>query len=509
MEISIVKSSIKSEESDALIIGIFQKEFEDFKSNLLVNKLVDGYLSKLFDRGEITGKQSEITLIHTPDSFYKNLKSEKIIIVGLGNKDKFNHNIFRQVISNLSNFCVRNKILNVITSLPCDLYTSTKSFEIFTAFSEGLYLGKYSFNKYKTKINNKFEIKNIKIISPEKFPDVDKYINDGKEFALAECFARDLVNEPANVLSPEKFSEFALEISKDNRTECKIYDSDQLNSLGMGAFLGVAAGSERAPKLIHLNYEGDKSNPKNNLWIIGKTITFDTGGISLKSPLGMSAMKGDMGGGAAVIAAFKSICKYNPKININVILPATDNMPSGSAQKPGDVVTAMNGMTIEVDNTDAEGRLTIADAVCFAKSNDASIILDIATLTGAARVALGDGQSAIFSNNKILLSMFLKSSEITGESFWELPLDSVSKKQNFSDIADIKNTGGRSAGTITAAHFISEFVGDIPWIHVDIAATSILSSSRSWYKKGATGVTTRTIIRLILDTLSVKKIINR
>ena len=509
MEISIVKSSIKSETSDAVIIGMFQKEFEVFESNLIVNKLIDGYLAKLFDRGEITGKQSEITLIHTPDSFYKNIKSEKIIILGLGKKDKFNHNIFRQIISNLSNFCVKNKILEVITSLPCDLYNCTKSFEIFTAFSEGLYLGKYNFNKYKTKISNKSEIKTIKIISPEKFPDVYKYINDGKEFATAECFARDLVNEPANILSPEKFSEYAIEISKDKSIKCNVYDSDQINSLGMGAFLGVTSGSDRAPKFIHLNYEGDKSNPKNNLWIIGKTITFDTGGISLKSPLGMSGMKGDMGGGAAVISAFKSIYKYNPKININVILPATDNMPSGSAQKPGDVVTAMNGMTIEVDNTDAEGRLTIADAVCFAKNNGASIILDIATLTGAARVALGEGQSAIFSNNKTLLSMFLKSSEITGESFWELPLDSVSKKQNFSDIADIKNTGGRSAGTITAAHFISEFVGDIPWIHVDIAATSILSSSRSWYKKGATGVTTRTIIRLILDTLSVKKIINR
>tara|TARA_Y100000590_G_scaffold461899_1_gene624586 strand:- start:915 stop:2444 length:1530 start_codon:yes stop_codon:yes gene_type:complete len=509
MEFSTIKSSIETEKSDAIILGFFQKEFEKFESNLVVNKLVDGYLNKLFDKGEISGKQSEITLIHTPDSFYKNIKSEKIIILGLGQRDKFNHNIFREVISKLSTFCVRNKILQVITSLPCDLYNINKNFEIFSAFSEGFYLGTYNFDKYKTKINNKSEIKNINIITPEQFPRVDNYINNGKEFALAECFARDLVNEPANVLSPEKFSEFALEISKDKRIECNVYDSNQINSFGMGAFLGVASGSERPPKLIHLIYEGDKSNPENNIWIIGKTITFDTGGISLKSPLGMSAMKGDMGGGAAVISAFKSICKYNPKININVILPATDNMPSGSAQKPGDVVTAMNGMTIEVDNTDAEGRLTIADAVCFAKNNDASIILDIATLTGAARVALGEGQSAIFSNNKILLSMFLKSSEITGESFWELPLDSVSKKQNFSDIADIKNTGGRSAGTITAAHFISEFVGDIPWIHVDIAATSILSSGRSWYKKGATGVTTRTIIRLILDTLSVKKIINR
>ena len=187
-----------------------------------------------------------------------------------------------------------------------------------------------------------------------------------------------------------------------------VYDLEKLKSFGMGAFIGVTSGSDRPPKFIHLTYEGDKKNPDNNIWIIGKTITFDTGGISLKGPVGMSAMKGDMGGGAAVLSAFEVICQYKPKVNVNIICPATDNMPSGSAQKPGDVVVAMNGISIEVDNTDAEGRLTLADAISYAKKNNASMIIDIATLTGAARVSLGEGQSAIFSNNDSFLSMLIE-----------------------------------------------------------------------------------------------------
>ena len=510
MNINVKIGDLNNTQSDLLLLGVFQNETKFLSSTVLVNQSLDGYIKFLIDNHEVTGKLSEITLFYTPREFYPQIKSKKILILGLGQRKKFDHNIFRELLSKVSMYLINKNVSTIISSLPDDLSKDFDSKEIYISFSEGLYFGIYKFDKYKTK-NLPITIPNLCniVLQDDNFDSINQYILKGIRLAKAECFARDLVNEPANNLSPEIFASSAIDISKKLNVKSVVYDLEKLKSFGMGAFIGVTSGSDRPPKFIHLTYEGDKKNPDNNIWIIGKTITFDTGGISLKGPVGMSAMKGDMGGGAAVLSAFQVICQYKPKVNVNIICPATDNMPSGSAQKPGDVVVAMNGISIEVDNTDAEGRLTLADAISYAKKNNASMIIDIATLTGAARVSLGEGQSAIFSNNDSFLSMLIESSKLTGEVFWRLPLDPVSKKQNHSDIADIKNSGGRSAGTITAAHFISEFVGDTPWIHIDIAATSMISSGRSWYKKGATGVTTRTIIRLILDTLSVKEIINR
>ena len=276
-------------------------------------------------------------------------------------------------------------------------------------------------------------------------------------------------------------------------------EREDVEKLGMGAYLGVAQGSHQPPKFIHLTYEGDPSDAKNNIWLIGKGITFDTGGISLKPGAGMGAMKGDMGGGAAVIGAIGAIARLKPRINVHAVVAATENMPGGSAQRPGDVVTAMDGKTIEVDNTDAEGRLTLADAISYAKTKGASRIVDLATLTGAASIALGRGQSAVFSNNDELSDAVITAGESTGEAMWRLPLDDVSKRQNRSKVADIKNTGGRPAGSITAAHFIAEFAGDTPWVHVDIAATNMVNSTNGVLVAGATGVGARSMVRLVED----------
>ena len=366
---------------------------------------------------------------------------------------------------------------------------------------EGSILGAYRFLKYRTTdTKRKPDVESMVIVEfdSSKLFAIGDAIKKGVTYANAEILARDLVNEPANKLSPADLASVALKVASDNGLECEVLEEAEVSALGMGAYTGVAQGSSRPLKFIHMSYLGDSSKLENNLWLIGKGITFDSGGISLKPGLGMGKMKGDMGGGASVIAAMQAISQLKPKLNVHVVCAATDNMPSGTAQRPGDVVTAMNGMTIEVDNTDAEGRLTLADAIGYALSKNAKRIVDVATLTGAARIALGDGVSPVFGNDDDLISAVLKSSEVVGEPMWRLPLDSVTKRQNSSRVADLKNTGGRGGGSTTAAHFISDFAGETPWVHIDIAATSMLDGLRGWFPAGATGVPTRSLVDLAM-----------
>jgi len=266
---------------------------------------------------------------------------------------------------------------------------------------------------------------------------------------------------------------------------------------GMGVLLGVAQGSSQPPKLIVLSYKGGKKS-SNTVGFIGKGITFDSGGISIKPSEGMAEMKSDMAGAAAVMAALVAIAQLKPKVNVTAIVPATENLPGGNALKPGDILTAMNGKTIEVINTDAEGRLTMADALSYAVKQGLSPLIDLATLTGACRVALGDIYSGILGNSQKLIENVINAGADAGERLWQMPMDEDYKELNKSDVADIKNSGGRWAGTITASHFLAEFVGDTPWAHIDIAGTSFMEKERSYLVKGATGVGVRTLISFAL-----------
>ena len=264
----------------------------------------------------------------------------------------------------------------------------------------------------------------------------------------------------------------------------------------MGALLGVAQGSDQPPKLIVLEYEGDPERPENNLGLVGKGITFDTGGISLKQPGGMEAMKGDMAGGASVIAAMQVIARLQPKINVTGIIAATENMPGGSAQRPGDVVRAMNGKTIEVINTDAEGRLVLADALCWARQKGITRLVDVATLTGAMVVSLGKACTGVMGNDQALVDQIAAAGDDAGERFWQLPMFDEYKDLIKSDVADMKNSGGRQAGSITAAFLLSEFVDGAAWVHLDIAGTSTAASTKGYQVKGASGVPVRTLAQL-------------
>jgi leucyl aminopeptidase len=315
--------------------------------------------------------------------------------------------------------------------------------------------------------------------------------------AEATNLARDMVNEPANYMTPGDMAGMAAELAESYGLKLKVLERKQMQELGMGALLGVAEGSRQPPKFIILRYRGGDS-AEADMVLAGKGVTFDSGGISIKPSRKMDEMKGDMAGGAAVMAAMSAIAQIKPRVNVTALIPATENLPSGSALKPGDIVTAINGKTIEIISTDAEGRLILADALGYAEKLGAKVIIDVATLTGACQVALGDVVTGAFGNNQGLVDKVIAAGAEAGELIWQMPMYDQYKEQNKSDVADIKNVGGRYAGAITAAQFLAEFVGDTPWVHLDIAGTSMSTKERAYLVKGATGVAVRTLVNLVL-----------
>jgi leucyl aminopeptidase len=298
-------------------------------------------------------------------------------------------------------------------------------------------------------------------------------------------------------MTPSEMAEVATRVAAQYNLECTVLEREQMQELGMGALLGVAQGSHQAPKFIVLEYEGDSSSGRT-LGLVGKGITFDSGGISIKLSEGMADMKGDMAGGATVIATLRALAELKPMINVTGLIPATENLPGGAALKPGDILKAMNGKTIEIVSTDAEGRLILADALSYARKRGLSLLVDVATLTGACRIALGTICTGAFTNNQELLNKFIKAAEAAGECVWQMPMFEEYKEGNKSDVADIKNSGGRNGGAITAAQFLSEFVEDTPWVHLDVAGTSMSDKDKGYLVKGATGVGVRTLVNLAL-----------
>jgi leucyl aminopeptidase len=369
---------------------------------------------------------------------------------------------------------------------------------------EGALLGLYQFTHHKAPDQDKQPIKKLRIWAPRQIdvPDIEQGISDGRVLSEAISLCRDLVNEPSNYMTPTQLAIVATEIAHEQSLEISVLDKAQLEELGMGAILGVARGSHEPPKFIILRYWGDRENPDNNIALIGKGITFDSGGISIKPAAGMGAMKGDMAGAAAVLAAMKAISHLELRLNVNVLAACTENLPGGRAQKPGDVIRAMNGKTIEVENTDAEGRLVLADALSYARNIGMTRLVDVATLTGAIRTTLGTAGTGVFGTSQELVDRIVKASHHTGEKMWQLPLWEEFKEQNASQVADIKNTGGAAAGSATAAWFLAEFAEDTPWVHLDIAGTATSEATKGERVKGATGTQVRTLVALIQDLAS-------
>ena len=476
--------------SDALVLGLYKDNKFDFSD---VDSITNSIISEMIYSNDLSSETGKIEIIHTPKKIFKNSNYSKIFIVGLGNLDNANNDSVRSAFANLGRLSLSNKI-NDISFLSDSILNNEANFEnfILSAF-EGFFLGRYKFDKYKSNIEKEKDDTNIFVISSKNQEKIKNVVEKSIITSSAEMKAKSLANEPANTLSPTELSNYSKKLAS-NKIQCKILDEDECGKLGMNAFLGVGKGSVEPSKLIHLSYKPRKN--EDSIWFIGKAIMFDSGGLSLKPSGSMLSMKGDMGGSASVISAIEAIANLDLNINIEALCLATENMPSGSAQRPSDVVKAMDGTFIEIENTDAEGRLTLADAVTYARKMNAKAIIDVATLTGAAAIGLGRGNISGFSNDDKLMKNVIAAGLETGDSVWELPLDSISKNQNNSLIADIKNTGGRNAGTITAAHFINHFVKDTPWVHLDIAANMMTLSDDRWHNKGATGIPTRLLIEL-------------
>lgn len=364
------------------------------------------------------------------------------------------------------------------------------------AVVEGLLLGDYQFLKYKTKPEEKKELAEVFFLcknAPE-LVSVKKGVSRGEIFSEAACFARDLVNEPSSLTTPTYLADLAQKLAKTGGVSCKVYDEQDIKKLSMGALLGVSRGSDEPARFIKLEYRGGK----RKLVLVGKGITFDTGGLSLKKQEDMETMKMDMAGAAAILGIFLVVEKLRPKVHLIGLIPATENMPSGKAIKPGDIIKSYSGKTIEVLNTDAEGRLILADALAFGIDLKPDLMIDLATLTGACIVALGEEVAGLFSKDKKLAEDLCGVAEEVGEKFWPLPLESSYQELLKSEVADLKNvTGKKYAGAITAALFLEEFVGSVPWVHLDIAGPAWAEKGTDLIPKGGTGFGVRTILNFL------------
>jgi leucyl aminopeptidase len=494
LEIKVTVGDIAQIESDAIVVNLFEGVEQPGGATAAVDKALNGAISSLISRGEIKGKFGEVSIVHT----FGKLPARIVAIAGLGKRQDFDVDKIRGV---AGEFCRALRKLNchkVATILHGAGIGGVEPETSAKAIAEGALLGLYSFTKYKEPEYE--DIQEILIIVREKgkVPILESAIDKGKVVAEAANLARDMVNEPANYMTPSQMAEVAKEIAGKYKLECKVFDREDMEAMGMGALLGVAKGSNQPPKLITLAYKGDEHSEKA-LGFLGKGITFDSGGISIKPSEGMDEMKGDMAGAAAVMTALGAIAQLKPKINVTAIIPATENLPSGTALKPGDVLKAMNGKTIEVISTDAEGRLILADALSYAVKQGLSPLIDLATLTGACRVALGLLYSGVFGNDQNLVDKVLKAAERTGERMWQMPMPEEYKEQNKSEIADIKNTGNRYGGAITAALFLAEFVDNTPWVHLDIAGPRLSSKESGYLVKGAAGFGVRTLVELALS----------
>ena len=497
MNLQHKKNSILREKANAYIITVFDKQTTIHKSFKEIDKKINNKITKLIKDNKLKTGAGSITEFPVSGE----LNADYLFVISLGEKKQFNVDVLRTQTANVFRRIDSMKLNSVAFSLEEVLSSTSKKNEAYQAISEGIFLSQYSFKKHKTKVANKgTTINEITVhASDEKNSNTaQKMLERGKIFAISANLTKDLANEPANYMTPTKLAETALEIADLHGLDCQIINKAAAKELGMGSYLSVAAGSNQEPKFIILKYT--HKNAKNKpVALIGKGITFDTGGISLKPSAGMDEMKGDMSGAATVLGVMNAIGQLKPKINVIGIAPCTENMPGGKATKPGDVVYAMDGQSIEVLNTDAEGRLVLADAISYAVKEKCSAIVDIATLTGAMMISLGSVRTGVFANNDALFEKINKASQKSNEPIWRMPLDEAYGKMIISNVADIKNVGDREAGSITAAKFLEKFVGKTPWAHMDIAGVMTVKQSKGEWTKGMSGNPVRTLIHMICD----------
>ncbi|MCX7929277.1 MAG: leucyl aminopeptidase [Chlorobi bacterium] len=475
--------------TDAIVF--FLPEEEPFRSAQI------GHIVQIFPAveaalrsGEASGKQNSIVVAYSPER----TGTRKVIVVGIGKNANITAETFRRAASTAVRR-LNNGVSSCAFVLPDDSHSPVAGSDIAFAVVEGAVLGSYKFTQYKT-TDVSSGIKEFVVVSSSRSAAIAKAVEHAASVCEGVYVARDLANMPGNDLYPETLAAHAKQAGKKAGFRVQVLDKRKIEQLGMGGLLAVNQGSVRPPVFIIMEWRGGNAK-EPPIVLVGKGITFDTGGISIKPAERMGEMKMDMHGAATVIGTLYAVAKLKLPINVVGLVPSTENMPSGSAYRPGDVIRFMNGKTAEIDNTDAEGRLILADALTYAERYNPRAVIDIATLTGACVIALGHITTGLMGTDRDLIARIIAAAERTSEYVCELPLHDEYLEQIKSDIADVKNTGGRPAGAITAALFLKHFIGNYPWAHLDIAGTGMAPKEGAYTPKGATGVG----VRLFVDML--------
>jgi len=496
MRLIVEPGDIAHHPAPCIVVNLFEGVTTPSGSTGAVDRALDGAISRLAADGLLRGKFGEMTLLHT----LGRIPAPRVLIAGLGKAEELTLDRVRDLAANIARHLRGARCSAFATITHGAGVAGLDPQACAQAIAEGTVLGLYRFRRHKRPDEDAVEIEQVTLVEfdQSKIPALEAGVARGVILAEAANFARDQANEPANVLTPTELASRAQTLAAETGLACRVLEREDMERLQMGALLGVAKGSHQPPKLIVLEYRGagDDVPP---IGLVGKGITFDSGGISIKPAAGMEEMKGDMSGGAAVIAAMGAVARLKPPVNVTAVVPATENMPGGNATKPGDVLRAMNGKTIEVINTDAEGRLILADGLAYARSLGVRPLIDVATLTGAIAVALGNVAVGAMTNDAATLERVKRAAAAAGEKVWELPMYDEYKELIKSEIADVKNTGGRNAGSITAALFLKEFVDDAPWVHLDIAGVDFFEKDKGVLVKGASGIPVRTLVNFLTE----------
>ena len=497
LKVTITRHENLAKTSHELVaLGIFEGE----KALTNIAKKFDdnlgGLITKILRTGDFPGKLNKTSLVYpTTDTHVK-----RILLVGLGKKKEFSLETARNVSGKIAIQVRDLDVKTFVLFLRGD--ENQEFFKLVQVMVEAVELALYTFSRYKTEKDAvPSKIDELSLAIQTKLPEgkIKKVIEAAQKIADSTKVARDLANTPSSDMRPVDLAEAAQKIAKRPKIACHIIEKPEMQKLGMGGILGVSRGSQQPPKLIVLEYMGAGKNRKPVV-LVGKAVTFDSGGISIKPSERMEEMKFDKSGGATVIAIVQAVADLELRVNVVGLVPATENLPSGSAYKPGDVLQMYGGKTAEIINTDAEGRLILGDALAYAHRYNPQAMIDFATLTGACIVALGTHASGLFSNNQKLVERITAAGEASGEKVWQFPLWNEYSEQIKSEIADMKNVGGKGGGAITAAAFLSKFVGNFPWAHIDIAGTAWTqegSSEKSYIPKGATGIGVRLVVELL------------
>lgn len=495
-DVNVHKGLLEETPANVLVLNLLEGVRVPAGATGAIDVALSGLISQFVIAQEgFDGKFGSMYVLPT----YGKIAAEKILLVGMGKNKDFDLNRLRELSAKVIQKCMSmnnaKKVISVLHGAGIGGFDPEQSAR---AIAEGTLIGSYTFDKYKSeKPRTKIESFSIVDMVEDNCKKARAGIKKGKLIAGAVNFARDLANEQPAYATPEKLAEIAQSF-KD--VDVKIYDQEEIEKMKMGAFLGVARGSAQPPKFIHMRYKNKSLKVGHKkIALVGKGICFDSGGLDLKPPSSMLNMKDDMSGAAAVLGVMSIMKDLKPNCEIHAVIAACENMPGSRAYKPGDILTAKNGKTIEVDNTDAEGRLTLADALCYACELGVDEVIDIATLTGACVVALGSAASAIMGNHQQTIDKLIKCANASGEKLWQLPMFDEYKDSLRSDIADMKNTGSRMGGSQIAGIFLQNFVKKVRWAHIDIAGTAFLEKPQNELIKGATGAGVRTLLNYIMS----------